>query len=208
MQGQSRAQIRAQIRPQVQGRAPVFRPPAGFTMVELIVMMVLIGVLSAIGAARFFDRGAFDAAAYGEQLRAMMRYAQKLAIAQNRNVFVQGSLDGAALCYEAANPCPAGSLVPVPAGDNSGNDATRKYCLSGGAYASGWYCEGRPDGVAITPVSGSLAPFFFNALGRPCLAADLASNCQDSSFAGLTLALSGGGATASLSVSQETGYVE
>jgi MSHA pilin protein MshC len=195
---------------QVQGRAPVSPPPAGFTMIELIVMMVLIGVLGAIGVSRFFDRGAFDAAAYGEQLRAMLRYAQKLAIAQNRNVFVQGGLDGVALCYEAASPCPAASRVPVPAGDNSGNDATRKYCLSDGAYASGWYCEGRPAGVAMTPVSGNLAPFtfFFNALGRPCLAADLASNCQDSTFAGITVALTGGGATARLSVSQETGYVE
>jgi MSHA pilin protein MshC len=199
-----------QFKAQVQGQAPVSHPPAGFTLVELVVMMVLIGVLGAIGVSRFFDRGAFDAAAYGEQLRAMLRYAQKLAIAQNRNVFVQGGLDGVALCYEAASPCPAASQVPVPAGDNSGNDATRKLCLSGGAYASGWYCEGRPDGVAMTPVNGNLAPFsfFFNALGRPCLAADLASNCQDSTFAGLTVALTGGGATARLSVSQETGYVE
>jgi MSHA pilin protein MshC len=201
----------AQIQAQRQGRAPVSHPPAGFTLIELIVVMVLIGVLSAIGASRFFDRGAYDAAAYGEQLRAMLRYAQKLAIAQNRNVFVHGSVDGIALCFEAASPCPAASQVPVPAGDNSGksgNDATRNYCLSGGAYASTWYCEGRPDGVAVTPVSGNLVPFFFNALGRPCLAADLAANCQDSTFAGVTLALTGGGATASLSVSQETGYVE
>src|SRR4051812_38308373 len=106
-------------RPQSHGAAR--HPPAGFTMVELIVVMILVGILGAIGAARFFSRTGFDSAAYAEQLRGMARYAQKLAIGQHRNVFVAASPDGIALCYVNASPCPAAQAVPAPGGSNSGN---------------------------------------------------------------------------------------
>lgn len=182
-------------------------------MVELIVVMVLAGILAAIGASRFFNRSGFDASAYGEQVRGMARYAQKLAIAQNRNVFVEGSLDGVSLCYIHALPCPVESQVPAPAGSNSGNDATKSFCSVGGVYAQGWYCEGRPAGVTMTAVSGgaSLSPFYFNGLGKPYLPDDAKAMKNgvntDSSFQGMTLALSADGSRFEMSVSQETGYV-
>lgn len=180
-------------------------------MVELIVVMILIGILGAIGAARFFSRSGFDTAGYAEQLRAMARYAQKLAIAQHRNVFVVGSLDGIALCYANALPCPANQMVLAPGGANSGSSATHAFCVSGGAYAEGWYCEGRPDGVTLTPVSGTISPFYFNALGKPFLAADLPADngpSVDSSFATTSFNFSGDNVTIPVTIYQETGYVD
>lgn len=167
----------------------------GFTMVELIVVMILIGILAAIGAARFFNSTPYDAAGFAEQGRAMLRYAQKLAIAQNRPVYVQGAMDGVALCFDAATPCPAASQVPAPSGENSGSAATRKYCGSGRL----WYCEGWPAGVTMMPVSGTLAPFFFDGLGKP--------GVTGATFNGLTVSISGGGVSNQISVAQETGYV-
>jgi MSHA pilin protein MshC len=179
-------------------------------MVELIVVMVLVGILAAIGAARFFSRTGFDSAGYAEQLRAMTRYAQKLAIAQNRNVFVVGGADGFALCYANNLPCPAAQIVPAPGGSNSGASATRSFCTVGGGYVANWYCEGRPAGVTMTPLGGSLPPFYFNGLGKPYLPADLppgGAPSQDSSFATMSVTIGGDNTAIPVTISQETGYV-
>lgn len=186
-------------------RAPaVCRRQGGFTMVELIVVMILIGILGAIGAARFFSRTGFDTAAYAEQSAGMLRYAQKLAVAQNRNVFVQAGTQGIRLCYTGATPCGSAQRVPAPAGDNSGTTATRAFCSESGAYVRDWYCEAVPTGVAMTLAPATGGTFYFNALGRPYLAADTGS---DSTFAGLALTVAGDGVTRTITVAQETGYV-
>lgn len=129
----------------VTGHSCVLSRHSGFTMVELIVVMILIGVLSAVGISRFFDRKVFGAEASVEQSRSMLRYAQKAAIAQHRAVHVR--LDGTSmrLCFAAGDPCPADDQVLIPAG-----------------------------GAASVPslYSGALNHFCFDALGRPVDASD------------------------------------
>jgi MSHA pilin protein MshC len=171
-------------------------------MVELIIVMILIGVLSAIGISRFFDRTGYDVTAFAEQGRAMLRYAQKLAIAQNRPVYVQvlGNVEGVSLCFDPVAPCRPEFQVPAPSGANSGSAATRRLCLAGNGYTERWYCEGWPAGSSFNPKSGTLTPFFYNGLGQP-------GATTGGDFNGLTVILDGGGASVPISVSQETGYV-
>jgi MSHA pilin protein MshC len=171
-------------------------------MVELIVVMVLIGILGTIGAARFFKRTGFDAAAFADQAAAMLRYAQKLAIAQNRAIYVQATSQGLSLCY-SATPCASADQVAAPSGSNSGSTATRAFCASGGAYAAGWNCEGVPTGATMTLNQSAAGSFYFKGLGRPYLSTDTG----DSSFTGLTLTIKGDDVTRTISVAQETGYV-
>jgi MSHA pilin protein MshC len=184
-------------------RSPHFGRSGGFTMVELIVVMVLVGILGAIGAARFFNRTGFDAAAFAERSAAMLRYAQKLAIAQNRNVYVQASSQGLRLCYSGGSACALTSQVGAPAGANSGSAASRAFCTLAGTYVPAWECEGVPTGASMTLNPGSAGAFYFNGLGRPYLAGDTG----DSSFTGLALSIKGEDFDRTISVAQETGYV-
>jgi len=193
------------------GSGTVRRPgrSAGFTMVELIVVMILAGVLGAIGVSRFFNRAGYDADAFTEQARTMLRYAQKLAIAQNRPVFVQASSTGIALCYASGATCAAGSMVPAPSGSNSGSSSTRARCTAGSAYADGWYCEAPPAGSTLTVPPAAAGGFYFNGLGRPYMGSDIVSAGSDaSSFTGMSFDITAEGSRRTITVAQETGYVQ
>lgn len=144
----------------VTGHSHVWRTQRGVTIIELIAVLVIVGVLGTIAATRFFDRAAFDADTYADQTRAMLRYGQKLAVAQNRPVFARIDTERIALCFKF--DCAAGSRVIAPSGANSGSARTIEHCAASGT----WFCEAVPDGVTQT-TSGSAAQFAFDALGKP-----------------------------------------
>ena len=60
----------------------------GFTLIELIIVIVLIGVLAVYAAPRMFSSGDFYARGFHDETLALLRYAQKTAIAQRRTVCV------------------------------------------------------------------------------------------------------------------------
>ena len=122
-------------------------------MVELIVVLVLIGIVSTVAASRFFERSSFDAAAWSDRVKSMLRHGQKVAIAQNRPVFVLLAPERVALCLEASAACPETAQVRAPGGANSGSEETRAAC---GAEA--WMCEAAPAGVRMT-VPGAAVGF-------------------------------------------------
>lgn len=170
-------------------------------MVELITVLVIIGVLGAIASTRYFDRQTFDAASFADQSRAMLRYAQKVAVAQNRAVFVRLDLNSVALCFDSA--CSATSRLAAPSGANSQSVATRDRCGS-----DTWYCEGVPRGIsyALAPAAATPYVFYFDAQGKPYAATD-AQGSPTSTFARLVMAISGDGSSRSVTVEPETGYV-
>lgn len=164
-------------------------------MVELIVVMILVGILGAIGAARFFDRTGFDTAGFADQVGAMLRFGQKVAIAQRRPVIARFDGESIRLCYDSACASPVRAPFAVT------TDAT--YCKSGTAY-----CILHPQEVGYTVSLGTAAPatslvFAFDGLGRPVDAASAAPLA-----AAVTVSVNPTtGSSTTVSIEPETGYV-
>lgn len=132
-------------RPSSNGSASAYEK--GFTLVELVVTLIIVGILAFVALPRLFDTRAFDARGYHDQALTMLRYAQKAAIAQRTNVFVNVDAASRKICLTyAADPACTGSGAAVR------NPADNQ-----------WFSETAPGGVTF---SGS-SSFSFSALGRP-----------------------------------------
>ena len=72
-------------------------PVRGFTLVELVVILIVLGILAVFAMPRFAGREPFDARAFHDSTLAALRYAQKTAIAQRRPVCVSFSANSLTL---------------------------------------------------------------------------------------------------------------
>lgn len=127
---------------------PVRRAESGFSLVELITVLVIIGVLAAFVGPRLMDKQVFDERGFFDGTQAILRYAQKTAIAKRRMVCVVfggnsvtlrfASTPGAAAC-DTDLPGPAGEVAPYQVQASSAN-------------------------IYFSPVPTN---FSFDALGRP-----------------------------------------
>lgn len=114
-------------------------------MTELITVIVIVGIMGAMVAPRFFDKNTFESRGFYDQTISTLRYAQKVAIAQHRFVCVDiTSGNTITLTQGAGTVC--GSPLVNPAGGAN-------------------YVITAPSGVTV-----SNASFYFDALGKPSAA--------------------------------------
>jgi len=83
----------------------------GFTLIELIMVIVMLGVLAVFAAPRIFNSNDFYARGFHDETLAFLRYAQKTAIAQRRTVCVAFDVNSVSLTIAPAAPTPA---LPTP----------------------------------------------------------------------------------------------
>jgi len=117
----------------------VGRKSTGFTLIELVVVIIIATILAAFAISRI-NTASFDTEGFANRAAAMVRYAQKLAIAQRRTVFVVTTASNIKLCYTDAT---CATPVQEPPGTNA-------------------FSYNAPSGVTL-----SVASISFNALGKP-----------------------------------------
>lgn len=60
----------------------------GFTLTELIMVIVIVGILSVAALPRFFDNDVFQQRGAADQVKSALRFAQKAAVAKHAPVSV------------------------------------------------------------------------------------------------------------------------
>lgn len=103
---------------------------AGFTLVELVMTLALLGILAAVVGPQVFSTNTFEARGFHDETLALLRFAHKSAIAQRRPVCVTFTTTSAQLAIDAdrnqatgASGCEAS--LTGPRGDSPGTITAR-----------------------------------------------------------------------------------
>lgn len=91
----------------------------GFTLIELIMVIVLLGVLAVFAGPKLISSADFGARGFHDQTLAYLRYAQKTAVAQRRTVCVTSTTTTLSLSIAStagSNTC--GTAMRGPRGES------------------------------------------------------------------------------------------
>jgi len=97
-----------------QGRAPL---AAGFTLVELVLVIVLVGILAFAALPRMESGQIFRQVAFRDQVVASLRHAQKSAVSHRRLVCAEVSGNQVSLTVAASFGDTACGAGPLPGPD-------------------------------------------------------------------------------------------
>ena len=133
-------------------------PTAGFTLIELVVVIGIATILSAFAISRI-NVDSFDTEGFSNQAAATLRYAQKIAISQRRNVAVAISSTALSLNY----PDQGGAAVHRPPGTDpftvtKPSGATLTGTLVGTTLTFSALGKPSPGGGTIIVSGGDIAP--------------------------------------------------
>jgi len=122
---------------------------AGYTLIELTVVITILGVLSATIAPRFFTQSVFSERGYADELGSALRATQKAAVISG----CHARLTLAAGSYSAAQQAPAGNACLT-------SDTTWPTPLLGATGEA--IANSAPSGISAAPAG----VFEFDAQGR------------------------------------------
>lgn len=155
------------------------QPARGFTMLELITVMIIMGVLAVVALPKLQGALSFQDDAWHDSLSAALRYAQKTAVARRRLVCVDVAATSVTL--SSASAYGAGSCDSAVSGPGGG-----------AAFSSSH------DSNSATSVSPA-GTLYFQPSGR------VTSDAAGNNAATRSISMTG---AAAITVNGETGYVE
>ncbi len=120
----------------------------GFTIMELIVVIVLLGTISVVAGPRLFGKAGFDQRFFRNDTLSAVRYAQKLAVATGCQVRVSFSANSYSLKLQDGVPCAGTSFTMDVVHPGSGDSS---------------FSNTAPGGVSV---SSDVSPLTFDGLGR------------------------------------------
>lgn len=139
----------------------------GFTLIELVCVVVLLGIVTAVAGPRIFETGTFNRRGYADELAASIRYAQRIAIASGCEVLFTTNAAGYSAAQRTAlgGSCnPAGAwtvplsrsdgtvLAGVPAAGVNVNPAVQMLF-----NANGRVINGNPPAITVGPFTLTVA---------------------------------------------------
>ncbi|MBU1236887.1 MAG: prepilin-type N-terminal cleavage/methylation domain-containing protein [Gammaproteobacteria bacterium] len=153
------------------------RSGRGFTLVELVTVMILIGILAVVALPQLNVAQDFGATSFRDRVAASLRYAQKSAVARRRMVCATVAADGLSLTLTVAASFGAGACANAMNGPDGANPAASA-----------------PGSVTLTPA----VTLYFQPSGS------VTSNAVGTTIANFTLTVTG---ETPITVTGATGYV-
>lgn len=141
-------------------RPSIFRRQnSGFTIIELIVVIVMIGILAISILPKWSGTSGFDERGFRDRVVAGLRYAQKSAIAARRTVCATFSSPPASVAFRISSSngapnCTTGAVLVGPEGNPLVVTAPNNVGFAALPADVIFDASGRPDGGAVINVSG------------------------------------------------------
>ncbi len=150
----------------------------GFTLIELVMVMVIVAALAVFALPKAVDVSTFTLSSYCDKIQNATTYANRLALAQRRPVTVSFSSTGVSVAYTA------GGTIAVPVIDPSSGSAFSLNC---------------PSGLSPCITNGAGSSVTFNA--------NNSGTSSTSSGAAFQVTVSSGSFTQNFTIENTTGFV-
>ena len=120
--------------------------PRGFTMVELVMVLVVMGVLAAVALPRLTDRRALQERGFLDQVRSVLQHSRKIATVQRRGTCVLLTAAAVSAYYDNGAGCNAASVpLATPGSTDPFTIAVPNGVVLGGVAQVRFAATGQPN---------------------------------------------------------------